>query len=978
MMVMSAFVAIPTYNVQADGHEDVGPETFHATMTMESLEDWMVDFYGVMPVDWSDDMREDLSMMCADMMGTDEGEITEDCVDWWMEGISDGDGGEHHEGGCPPGLTDEECNAFRDCEHSDAVLDCSRMRYDICVDDDSFDFCHEEDADIINSIFEYEDGVKSADDFVDIWASLFDDGGDNGTDPALYDIQTFTIGEDDAGTYKLYKNFMSSYSSDFICGSGANYTVPFYWINDGYDDCEDGSDEQKYDDDGNEINWFDCHDGSEVWIHQVNDGYYDCADGEDEYQEHWWNGNLFFFSGILEDPEDTTNLITGVGHFCGWDDEDEVSWTCEESAVVELSAGDYSVLTTGTCSDEWTDEDEDGEDDSPGVIECNNFGEYNHSLKHVDSGEVVSLHSEINYDDSSMEISDDHWSSIDYISNFVLYDTFELTVGSDGFDGAITSVQWECYDWDEDGEYDDCWGSDLTLYLYEYSFNPDVPRDNILGANDDSYDEDLDCPSPSDDCNQSVIQVELSEGTYVVVTAGYSSYSENAYYLNHMVTRDGDIIETWDGELWGSYYSGGENVTIVLGDARTYLPSAHEFDDDDGDYYGWLNDVISALASHKDGTMTASEAADSIVATIYEADEEGLLGGGGGDGHHHWESYDGGHCEWEGEADNQENAWYCKYSEEDEYWDNWWYYCEVYYDDDGSERWVCTDDFGQDSDYEFSAGNTHYKDDTSPYDHDEDDNPALLDGIVGVTDPEDNDPMPMNENLIGSVSDNEGSPLLMGTSFKVHFNGADDSLDTHELSIPTGEDGEDWYVELSLLERYEVISCDNCATLEIEGSEARFHANEPVTITFGLRPDCDHVVGLDASGYGFDPADLTISVGETVCWQWTDASDVHNVLELESEFDEDMDLTAVSVGFFSGAPSNTVDFRHTFTEDNMTHYYVCEPHATMGMVGKITVGEGSEEDPVEEIVEESGLPSIGFVVGVLVLIGAAGLRRRIH
>jgi MYXO-CTERM domain-containing protein len=50
----------------------------------------------------------------------------------------------------------------------------------------------------------------------------------------------------------------------------------------------------------------------------------------------------------------------------------------------------------------------------------------------------------------------------------------------------------------------------------------------------------------------------------------------------------------------------------------------------------------------------------------------------------------------------------------------------------------------------------------------------------------------------------------------------------------------------------------------------------------------------------------------------------------------------------------------------------------MGMVGKVTVGEGSEEDPVQEIVDESGLPSVGFVVGALVLVGAAGLRRRIH
>ena len=62
----------------------------------------------------------------------------------------------------------------------------------------------------------------------------------------------------------------------------------------------------------------------------------------------------------------------------------------------------------------------------------------------------------------------------------------------------------------------------------------------------------------------------------------------------------------------------------------------------------------------------------------------------------------------------------------------------------------------------------------------------------------------------------------------------------------------------------------------------------------------------------------------------------------------------------------------------MTHYYVCEPHAATGMVGQITVGEGSEVDPVQETLDEEGLPSVSFIVGSLVLIGAAGLRRRIH
>ena len=53
-------------------------------------------------------------------------------------------------------------------------------------------------------------------------------------------------------------------------------------MNDHYEDCEDGSDEQQYDEEGSPINWFDCIDGSEVYIYQVNDGIDDCPDGDDE------------------------------------------------------------------------------------------------------------------------------------------------------------------------------------------------------------------------------------------------------------------------------------------------------------------------------------------------------------------------------------------------------------------------------------------------------------------------------------------------------------------------------------------------------------------------------------------------------------------------------------------------------------------------------------------------------------------------
>ena len=159
-------------------------------------------------------------------------------------------------------------------------------------------------------------------------------------------------------------------------------------MNDGYEDCGVGSDEQQYDDDGNEINWFDCHDGSEVWVHEVNDGEWHCSDGEDEYGVNYWGGNVYMYSGIVEDPEDLSSLIGGISeYYCGWQDDDEVEIFCANYGEADLSAGDYSVLTTGSCHDEWTDDDEDGEDDSH-ELTCQT-GDYNHTVVDSDGNPVT-------------------------------------------------------------------------------------------------------------------------------------------------------------------------------------------------------------------------------------------------------------------------------------------------------------------------------------------------------------------------------------------------------------------------------------------------------------------------------------------------------------------------------------------------------------------------------------------------------------
>ena len=142
-------------------------------------------------------------------------------------------------------------------------------------------------------------------------------------------------------------------------------------------------------------------------------------------------------------------------------------------------------------------------------------------------------------------------------------------------------------------------------------------------------------------------------------------------------------------------------------------------------------------------------------------------------------------------------------------------------------------------------------------------------------------------------------------------------MDTHEAYIPF-EDEQVWTLKIEMLEGYEFISCDNCDV----DDEGVMNGSGPVKITFAKaepQPDCDYVVGLSADGMAFDPVKLAIKAGETVCWQWKDASMAHNVLELEGEYDSTMNLTNINFGFSSGEPAMTVDYRHTFTENDKVY-----------------------------------------------------------
>ncbi len=131
-------------------------------------------------------------------------------------------------------------------------------------------------------------------------------------------------------------------------------------------------------------------------------------------------------------------------------------------------------------------------------------------------------------------------------------------------------------------------------------------------------------------------------------------------------------------------------------------------------------------------------------------------------------------------------------------------------------------------------------------------------------------------------------------------------------------------------------------------------ADEPA-----LPDGCDYVVGVDDSGYAYDSPDFAIEVGQTVCWIWEDESMAHNVAQIENEGD----TTRMLGGKYSGMSMTSVDYRVTFDKDQ-TFLYICEPHATMDMVGKVVVGTGVMEvvDEPDDDTESNSVP--GFTAGL--------------
>ena len=125
--------------------------------------------------------------------------------------------------------------------------------------------------------------------------------------------------------------------------------------------------------------------------------------------------------------------------------------------------------------------------------------------------------------------------------------------------------------------------------------------------------------------------------------------------------------------------------------------------------------------------------------------------------------------------------------------------------------------------------------------------------------------------------------------------------------------------------------------------------------------DSDVIVTVDSTNLRFNPSEVTVTEGQAVRFMWAGQALPHNAVADDGLFD-------------SGEPARDVDYRFVFEPGTAgTHTFVCEPHASAGMVGTVIV----EAAPVEVVEEETEVvasedtPAISLVSSILVTAFAA-------
>ena len=125
------------------------------------------------------------------------------------------------------------------------------------------------------------------------------------------------------------------------------------------------------------------------------------------------------------------------------------------------------------------------------------------------------------------------------------------------------------------------------------------------------------------------------------------------------------------------------------------------------------------------------------------------------------------------------------------------------------------------------------------------------------------------------------------------------------------------------------------------------------------------IITVDSTNLQFSPSEVTITEGDTVRFFWQGQLLAHNAVEKNGIFD-------------SGDPERDVDYSFKFeVGTNGTYDFVCEPHESANMVGKIIVNPIIvTEEEVEE--EEKSVPGFSAILLLTSLIAGAIVSRRVE
>ena len=121
-----------------------------------------------------------------------------------------------------------------------------------------------------------------------------------------------------------------------------------------------------------------------------------------------------------------------------------------------------------------------------------------------------------------------------------------------------------------DDGWEDCWGQDPNVFLYD-TFDTTDTFTGIINMSQYDYNEDWDCDV--DYCYFQYMNLELDEGDYVIVTTTNGAHYADTIVNNTIFDTAGNSVTSWSDELRNAYYEYDDGeVTLVAGDDRQYFP----------------------------------------------------------------------------------------------------------------------------------------------------------------------------------------------------------------------------------------------------------------------------------------------------------------------------------------------------------------------------------------------------------------------